>query len=107
MSRQRDESVPVRTLSVRLHNRRIRGSLMRDTRQFFVIDKRTRQEPDLERIAIQELWAQGLAYCDIQGFALGADGSLYLLDDCGQYKPCPPDRFELVWVRSEETCTRC
>ena len=30
MSRQRYEAVPVRTLEVRLHNRRVRGSLMRD-----------------------------------------------------------------------------
>ena len=69
-------------------------------RQFFVIDKQTGQEPDMEEIALREKWADGLIYCDMEGFAVGGDGSLYLLDECGAYRACPQDRFEIVWANA-------
>lgn len=72
-------------------------------RQFFVIDKTTGQEPDMEQIALHEQWANGLIYCDMEGFAVGENGSLYLLDECGAYRCCPEDRFEIVWVNSKDS----
>jgi hypothetical protein len=70
------------------------------SRQFFVIDKTTGQAPDMEEIALREKWADGLIYCDMEGFAVGGDGSLYLLDECGAYRSCPEDRFEIVWANA-------
>lgn len=67
-------------------------------RLFKVIDKQTGAEPDLWEIALQEQWAYGLIYCDMEGFAVMEDGSLILLDECSQYRFCPPDRFEIVWA---------
>lgn len=63
---------------------------------FGVIDKKTGKYPDLEKIALEEDWAQGLMYCDMEGFALEEDGTLLLLDECGRQACCPPDRFEIV-----------
>lgn len=63
---------------------------------FSVIDKKTGKYPDLEKIALEEDWAQCLMYCDMEGFALEEDGTLLLLDECGRQACCPPDRFEIV-----------
>lgn len=63
---------------------------------FSVIDKKTGKYPDLEKIALEEDWADGLMYCDMEGFALEEDGTLLLLDECGRQACCPPDRFEIV-----------
>jgi hypothetical protein len=38
---------------------------------------------DLEAIALKELWAKDLIYCDIEGSAIEQDGTLLLLDECG------------------------
>lgn len=65
---------------------------------FTVLDIETGTEPDLEKIAFGEPWAKDLIYCDMEGFVLGADGELYLLDECGNYKPCPSGRFRVVWL---------
>lgn len=64
---------------------------------FTVIDKLTGQAADMEQIALKEKWADGLIYCDMEGFALEQDGTLLLLDECGNFAYCPPDRFELRW----------
>lgn len=64
---------------------------------FTVIDKLTGQYPDCEKIALNEDWASNLIYCDIEGFSLQEDGNLILLDECGNYAYCPPDRFEIVF----------
>lgn len=63
---------------------------------FRVIDKKTGKEPDLEYIALNEEWAYNLIYCDMDCFALTEEGELILLDECGQYAVCPPDRFEVL-----------
>ena len=68
------------------------------TIQFFVIDNQTGREPDMEEIALREKWADGLIYCDMQGFAVGGDGTLYLLDECGAHRECPEGRFRVVWA---------
>ena len=62
---------------------------------FDVIDIKTGEYPDLEKIALTEEWAQGLVYCDMDGFAVREDGSLILLDECGNCVSCPPGRFEI------------
>ena len=62
---------------------------------FDIIDTKTGEYPDLEKIALTEEWAQGLVYCDMDGFAVREDGSLILLDECGNCVSCPPGRFEI------------
>lgn len=63
---------------------------------FDVIDRTTGKYPDLEQIALNEDWAKRLIYCDMEGFAMLEDGNLILLDECGNYEYCPPDRFEAI-----------
>ena len=63
---------------------------------FIVIDKKTGKEADEYEIALHEDWAKDLIYCDMEGFAIEQDGTLLLLDECGQLAYCPSDRFEVV-----------
>lgn len=60
---------------------------------FKVIDRKTMSEANAEKIALTEAWAQELVYCDMDGFAICEDGSLLLIDECGNYEYCPPGRF--------------
>ena len=72
-----------------------------DGRKFKVIDTQTGKEcdwQDLERFALHEDWAKGLMYCDMEQFAVGEDGSLYLLDECGKWVYPPEGRFEVKWM---------
>lgn len=62
---------------------------------FRIIDKETGREPDIEQIAATEDWADGLMWMDMEGFALLEDGSLLLLDECGNHRFCPSGRFEI------------
>lgn len=71
-------------------------------RQFIVIDKTTGKEADEYRIALCEEWAKALCYCDIDGFALLHDGTLLLVDECGRFEYCDPERFEIKWVDDDE-----
>ena len=64
--------------------------------EFDVVDTTTGKYPDWERIAREESWAKGLVYCDMDGIAIREDGSLILLDECGNCVSCPPDRFEIL-----------
>ena len=57
------------------------------TLEFDVVDTKTGQYPDWEHIARTEDWADGLVYCDIDGIAIREDGSLILLDECGNCVP--------------------
>ena len=70
--------------------------------KFYVIDKKTGKEADTYDIACNEEWAKGLIYCDIEGFFIGEDGTLVLLDECGNWAYCPEDRFEVVWDEVKE-----
>jgi hypothetical protein len=66
---------------------------------FIVIDKQTGQEVDANDLAdevVNAAWADNLIYCDLEGFAVEQDGTLVLLDECGNYAYPPPDRFEVV-----------
>lgn len=69
---------------------------------FTVIDTKTGRYPDVSEIALTEDWAKHLIYCDIDGFYLGEDGNLVLVDDCGNAAFPPPDRFEIVWEVNED-----
>ena len=60
------------------------------TLEFDVVDTTTGKYPDWERIAREEAWAKGLVYCDMDGIAIREDGSLILLDECGNCVSCPP-----------------
>lgn len=72
--------------------------------EFDVVDTKTGQYPDWEHIARTEDWADGLAYCDIDGIAIREDGSLILLDECGNCVSCPRDRFEIRRPTEMEDC---
>lgn len=63
---------------------------------FTVIDTKTGQYPDLEKIALTEQWAKHLMYCDMDGFAISEDGNLILMDDCGGQAYAPEGRFIVV-----------
>lgn len=65
------------------------------TCEFDVVDTKTGEYPDLWKIALTEEWAKGLMYCDMDGFAIREDGSLILLDECGNCVSCPQGRFEI------------
>ena len=62
---------------------------------FYVFDKKTGKEADTYEIVLNEDWAKHLMYCDIDGFAIGQDGTLVLIDECGQIAYCSSDRFEI------------
>ena len=63
---------------------------------FSVVDIRTGEYPDVEKIALNEGWAKGLVYCDIEGFFINEDGTLCLADECGNYAYCPHGMFKIV-----------
>ena len=65
--------------------------------KFHVIDKQTGKEADPYEIALHEDWAKELCYCDMEGFAIGEDGTLYLIDECGRHEYADKERFEVVW----------
>lgn len=62
---------------------------------FYVFDKKTGKEADTYEIALNEDWAKHLMYCDMDGFAIEQDGTLVLIDECGQLAYCSSDRFEI------------
>ena len=69
---------------------------------FTVIDKTTGKAPDLAGIVLaaqkaKEPWAEGLIYCDMEGFAVEEDGTLIVCDECGNYAYPPAGRFEIRW----------
>lgn len=72
--------------------------------EFFVTDTHTEKYPDLESIARTEEWANGLVYCDMDGFAINEDGMLILQDECGNYRYCPHDRFSIrIIIEADRT----
>jgi hypothetical protein len=54
----------------------------------------------LREIALNQKWAQGLLYCDIDGFAVDKDGVLMLCDDCGVVRYPPEGLFEIIWANA-------
>lgn len=65
--------------------------------KFRVIDNKTGKEADTWNIALHEEWAQGLVYCDMEGFAITEDGYLMLADECGHVVYCDTERFKVVF----------
>ena len=65
--------------------------------RFTVIDNETGLPPDLQKIALEESWTSGLIHCDIDGFFIGEDGALILMDDCGNACYCPAERFKIIY----------
>lgn len=64
---------------------------------FSVIDTKTGKEADEYEIALHEDWAKHLCYCDMEGWAIENDGTLLLVDECGQYAYADRERFKVVW----------
>lgn len=64
---------------------------------FEVIDPKTGKYPDLEHIVRTEGWAKNLIPCDIDGFCIYEDGSLIVMDECGNHVYCPTDRFKVTF----------
>lgn len=62
---------------------------------FKVIDLETNREANPATIALTETWAKSLIYCDMEGFAIGEDDTLYLMDECGKVVCCPLGRFRV------------
>lgn len=78
-----------------------RGGDAEGTRSFRVIDTKTGKEADTYEIALHEDWAKQLIYCDIDGWAIDDNGSLMLLDDCGNFVYADRERFKVVWDEEE------
>ena len=73
--------------------------------KFTVIDPNTGKYPDCREIVLLEDWTRNLVYCDVEQFLISEDGNLFLMDDCGQIVPCPPDRFQVKkLMRNHEKC---
>lgn len=65
--------------------------------EFEVIDLKTNKKANMSEIALNEDWAKGLMYCDMESFAMQEDGTLILMDECGKWEYCPDDRFKIIW----------
>lgn len=63
---------------------------------FDIIDLKTGQIALAEVFARHEIWASTLIPMDLEGFAITQHGDLILLDECGNYVFCPPDRFKVI-----------
>ncbi len=73
---------------------------------FDVVDTQSGKYPDLHEIALKEDWAKGLAYCDMEGFVIGEDGALILMDECGNFVYTPAGRFRVIGPEAL-TCEGC
>lgn len=68
---------------------------------FLVIDKRTGREPIFDHNHMfKEKWFKesALVWCDLEGWFIGEDGQLVLLDECGHYAYPPSGRFEVIFI---------
>ena len=61
---------------------------------FTVLDSKTRDLPDIDKITATELWARGASAAS--QFALLRDGTIILIDDTGRKISCPPNRFHII-----------
>ena len=72
---------------------------------FRVIDTKTGERPDayqLHKILAQSKWADNLILDDIDGFYIGEDGTLIIIDDCGNVAYPPEGRFRIEWESEGE-----
>lgn len=64
-------------------------------RIFTIIDKRTGEEVDIDNL-IEELDIKTkIMVNDIEGFAIGEYGEIYLLDECGNFIFVEPDNYDI------------
>lgn len=52
-------------------------------------------ERSLEEYALDEFKDAHLVYCDMEGWALADDGTLLLVDECGNFAYADPARYEV------------
>lgn len=71
-------------------------------------------DADLGAYPRAEAWADGLMCHDMEGFAVMPDGRLFLIDECGNSRECPPGRFHVEWLDAGKgqavavkTCETC
>lgn len=64
---------------------------------FVVIDNETGEEADKYTIALYEDWAKHLCHCVMEGWAIEEDGTLLLVDACGQFAYADRERFKVKW----------
>lgn len=63
---------------------------------FTLHDRETGSEMDAEWLAEDEQYKR-LMIDDIEGFAFGAEGQLYLLDECGVWEDVDADKYDVHW----------
>ena len=72
--------------------------------KFKVIDLQTDEEAHLYNIVLEsykaKTWAKNLIYCDIEGWAIEEDGTLIVVDECGNFAYPPQSRFKIVVLES-------
>lgn len=68
---------------------------------FRVIDTKTGKEPT-SRVIDNIAKKGGLMWMDIDQFFVGEDGSLILVDDCGNSTYCDATRFKVVAENEEK-----
>ena len=76
---------------------RERAPMNNTAHPFTVTDNTTGERPDCGKIASVESWAEGLNYRAIDGFYIGEDGRLSLMDEFGNARWCPEGRFSVVF----------
>lgn len=67
---------------------------------FTIHDRETGKEMNAEWLAEDEQYKR-LMIDDIEGFAFGAEGQLYLLDECGAWEDVDADKYEVHWKITE------
>ena len=77
------------------------GNRKRGNMTFKVIDTKTGKEPT-SKVVDNIAKKSGLMWMDIDQFFVGEDGSLILVDDCGNCAWVDATRFKVV-AESEET----
>lgn len=65
--------------------------------QWEVVDRKTGQQASLEQLSMEGWVQEKLVWPDLEGFAIGEDGAIYLLDECGNWELCDPTRFYIRW----------
>ena len=67
---------------------------------FRVINIKTGKEPIFDHNHLfKEKWFKesGLIWCDLEGWLIGEDGTLYLADECGHVAYAPMDKYQVIF----------
>lgn len=68
---------------------------------FEIIDKKTGKEPT-DRVINSMARLGNLIICDIDGFYVGEDGQIILVDECGNCTWLDMERFEVRWKNERQ-----